>query len=73
MSVNEFELAAVSRDLARNPEVKIIALALARLYIPTGGVVDKENVPPLYIMMGHTLIKNRAKREAFLALLEQLV
>lgn len=73
MNVSEFELAAVARDLGRNPEVKIIALALARLYVPTGVVVDKENIPSIYIMMGHTLIKNKVKREAFLALLEQLV
>jgi hypothetical protein len=50
----EFNLAAISRDLIRRPEIKHLAKVLAMLG-PTGPVT--EDIPPIYIYQAYRLIE----------------
>lgn len=69
---DEFEAVAVARDLMRRPNIATLALALARLNAPTGIVVNKERIPPVYVTLAYRLLTKRDERLAMLALIDLL-
>jgi len=69
---NEFEQAAIARDLSRRPEVKAIALALAKINSPRNVKVNPAEIPPIYITLAYHLVNRKEERAAFLMLLEIL-
>lgn len=69
---NEFEAIAIARDLSRRPDVKVLALAIANLMATPTRPVEKERIPPLYLIMANRLLAHPVERKAFLALLDML-
>lgn len=49
---------AIVRDLVRRPEVKMLAMALAKIGSPSTAVVDKDNLPIIWVRMAHRLINH---------------
>lgn len=54
-NIDEFQLVAITRDLARRPEVKHLAKVLSMLG-PTRPV-EGEDIQPIYIYMAYKLIE----------------
>lgn len=61
--IDEFQAIAISRDLARKPEIKFIAGVLYSL--ATGRVVDEE-IPPVYIMIAWRLLTKPNAKQLFI-------
>lgn len=68
--LTDFEQVAITRDLVRRPEIKVLAYTLAK--INSNGPIDRDNIPPLYVTLAYRLITHRAKREALTSILEAL-
>lgn len=66
----DFEQIAISRDLVRKPEIRTLALTLAR--INSTGPVDKNEIPPIYVQLAHRLLTRKEARQLLLATLEAL-
>ena len=69
---DEFEAIAIGRDLMRRPQIATLALSLARLNAPTGVVVHKDKVPPLYITLAYRILSRRDERIALVSLIDLL-
>ena len=52
----DFKDIAISRDLARKPQVKLLALTLWRIY--TDAPIDKDNIPPIYVRLAYNIIND---------------
>lgn len=61
---DEFEQIAIARDLVRKPEIKFLA---GVLYTVTTGIVDKSDIPPVYITIAHRILTRPNARELIIA------
>jgi len=61
---DEFQRIVIARELVRRPEIKFLAGVLYNL---TTGVVDKNEIPPIYITIAYKLITQKHARELLLA------
>jgi hypothetical protein len=70
---DEFEAIAVARDLVRKPEVRTLALALARFNAPKNSQkITVDNIPAIWIIFSHRLLSHPTERAAILALVDML-
>lgn len=65
---DEFRDLAIARDLARKPQVRLLAMTLWR--ISTDDPIDKDNIPPIYVRMAHRIITDQQHLRHLNAVLE---
>lgn len=67
---DEFQQIAIMRDLVRRPEIRTLALILAKM--GATGPVDRNDIPAIWVMLAHKLITNKSQRQMLYAALEAL-